>query len=309
MKQKKGEVGMAIFCPLYSGSSGNSAYVDAGESSLLIDLGVSCKAAVTALNTLGADFSKLKGILITHEHSDHIKGLRVFLKKYPLPLYASAPVLEYLQENVELPASVSLHEADPEGFTVGDMQVKPFATCHDSVGSLGYRILLPDGGELGFATDLGCYTAAVEEGLRGCGTVMLESNYDDGMILASDYPYYLKRRIQSNNGHLSNNDCSAVLPQLAASGTKQFVLGHLSQNNNMGLLAHQASEQALLQSGLSPQDFTLQVAQRSPPSTPIVLYIKSGQEPIRFLPACCMEIACIRAVGFCFPFSYRLQIS
>ena len=271
MKQKKGEVGMAIFCPLYSGSSGNSAYVDAGESSLLIDLGVSCKAAVTALNTLGADFSKLKGILITHEHSDHIKGLRVFLKKYPLPLYASAPVLEYLQENVELPASVSLHEADPEGFTVGDMQVKPFATCHDSVGSLGYRILLPDGGELGFATDLGCYTAAVEEGLRGCGTVMLESNYDDGMSLASDYPYYLKRRIQSNNGHLSNNDCSAVLPQLAASGTKQFVLGHLSQNNNMGLLAHQASEQALLQSGLSPQDFTLQVAQRSQPSTPIVL--------------------------------------
>ena len=262
---------MAIFCPLYSGSSGNSAYVDAGESSLLIDLGVSCKAAVTALNTLGADFSKLKGILITHEHSDHIKGLRVFLKKYPLPLYASAPVLEYLQENVELPASVSLHEADPEGFTVGDMQVKPFATCHDSVGSLGYRILLPDGGELGFATDLGCYTAAVEEGLRGCGTVMLEYNYDDGMILASDYPYYLKRRIQSNNGHLSNNDCSAVLPQLAASGTKQFVLGHLSQNNNMGLLAHQASEQALLQSGLSPQDFTLQVAQRSQPSTPIVL--------------------------------------
>ena len=98
---------------------------------------------------------------------------------------------------------------------------------------------------------LSCYTAAVEEGLRGCGTVMLESNYDDGMILASDYPYYLKRRIQSNNGHLSNNDCSAVLPQLAASGTKQFVLGHLSQNNNMGLLAHQASEQALLQSGLS----------------------------------------------------------
>ena len=124
---------------------------------------------------------------------------------------------------------------------------------------------------MGFATDLGCYTTAVEEGLRGCGTVMLESNYDDGMILASDYPYYLKRRIQSNNGHLSNNDCSAVLPQLAASGTKQFVLGHLSQNNNMGLLAHQASEQALLQSGLSPQDFTLQVAQRSQPSTPIIL--------------------------------------
>ena len=88
---------MAIFCPLYSGSSGNSTYLDAGESALLIDLGVSCRAAVTALQQLGADFSKLKGILITHEHSDHIKGLRVFLKKYPLPLYASEPVLEYLR--------------------------------------------------------------------------------------------------------------------------------------------------------------------------------------------------------------------
>ena len=99
---------MAIFCPLYSGSSGNSTYLDAGESALLIDLGVSCRAAVTALQQLGADFSKLKGILITHEHSDHIKGLRVFLKKHPLPLYASEPVLEYLRENVELPAGLPL---------------------------------------------------------------------------------------------------------------------------------------------------------------------------------------------------------
>mgnify|MGYP001456973485 CR=1 FL=1 len=262
---------MAEFISLYSGSSGNSSVVRCGAQYLIVDMGKGVRTTTAALKSLGLAVSDCAGILVTHEHSDHIKGLRVFLKKYPLPLYASAPVLEYLQENVELPASVSLHEADPEGFTVGDMQVKPFATCHDSVGSLGYRILLPDGGELGFATDLGCYTAAVEEGLRGCGTVMLESNYDDGMILASDYPYYLKRRIQSNNGHLSNNDCSAVLPQLAASGTKQFVLGHLSQNNNMGLLAHQASEQALLQSGLSPQDFTLQVAQRSQPSTPIIL--------------------------------------
>ena len=262
---------MARYCPLFSGSSGNCCYIGSAAGGVLVDAGVSARRIETALWEREIDPGSIRAICVTHEHSDHIKGLRVFLKKYPLPLYASAPVLEYLQENVELPASVSLHEADPEGFTVGDMQIKPFATCHDSVGSLGYRILLPDGEELGFATDLGCYTAAVEEGLRGCGTVMLESNYDDGMILASDYPYYLKRRIQSNNGHLSNNDCSAVLPQLAASGTKQFVLGHLSQNNNMGLLAHQASEQALLQSGLSPQDFTLQVAQRSQPSTPIIL--------------------------------------
>ena len=262
---------MAIFCPLYSGSSGNSTYLDAGESALLIDLGVSCRAAVTALQQLGADFSKLKGILITHEHSDHIKGLRVFLKKYPLPLYASEPGLEYLRENVEVPAGLPLYEADPEGFCVGQMMVRPFATSHDSVGSLGYRISLPDGQELGFATDLGCYTEAVEEGLRGCRTVMLESNYDDGMILVSDYPYYLKRRIQSRSGHLSNSDCAAALPALAQNGTRNFVLGHLSQNNNLGLLAQQASEQALLQAGLERGDFTLQIANRSQLSQPVLL--------------------------------------
>ena len=245
---------MAIFCPLYSGSSGNSTYLDAGESALL-----------------GADFSKLKGILITHEHSDHIKGLRVFLKKYPLPLYASEPVLEYLREHVELPAGLPMYEADPEGFCVGQMMVRPFATSHDSVGSLGYRISLPDGQELGFATDLGCYTEAVEEGLRGCRTVMLESNYDDGMILVSDYPYYLKRRIQSRSGHLSNSDCAAALPALAQNGTRNFVLGHLSQNNNLGLLAQQASEQALLQAGLEREDFTLQIANRSQLSQPVLL--------------------------------------
>ena len=111
----------------------------------------------------------------------------------------------------------------------------------------------------------------MEEGLRGCRTVKLESNYDDGMILVSDYPYYLKRRIQSRSGHLSNSDCAAALPALAQNGTRNFVLGHLSQNNNLGLLAQQASEQALLQAGLERGDFTLQIANRSQLSQPVLL--------------------------------------
>lgn len=263
--------GMALFTTLYSGSSGNCALVRHGSKYLLVDMGKSCRTTLTALRKLGLAIADCEGILITHEHSDHIKGLRVFLKKYPLPLYASEPVLEYLRENVELPAGLPMYEADPEGFCVGQMMVRPFATSHDSVGSLGYRISLPDGQELGFATDLGCYTEAVEEGLRGCRTVMLESNYDDGMILVSDYPYYLKRRIQSRSGHLSNSDCAAALPALAQNGTRNFVLGHLSQNNNLGLLAQQASEQALLQAGLERGDFTLQIANRSQLSQPVLL--------------------------------------
>ncbi len=263
---------MAVFCPLYSGSSGNSVYLDSGASSLLIDLGVSCRAAVNALKALDVDFEKLKGILITHEHSDHIKGLSVFLKKYPLPLFGSKAVLEYIKQNIKLPENVQLCEAHQEGFTVGEMKVKPFRTSHDSVGSLGYRITLESGQQVGVATDLGTYTQEVEQGLTGCRVVMLESNYDDGMILASKYPYYLKRRIQSNKGHLSNNDCSTALPALARSGTRHFILGHLSQNNNMGLLAQQAAQQALSQAGLvEEKDFTLQVARRSEPSIPVTL--------------------------------------
>ena len=263
---------MSIFCPLYSGSSGNSVYIDSGESSLLVDLGVSCRAAVTALNTLNADFDKLKGILITHEHTDHIKGLSVFLKKYPLPLYGSEKVLEYIRENIKIPDNVEMFPADLSGFQVGGMEIHPFRTVHDSVGSLGYRITLPDGKEVGVATDLGVYTDEVQEGLSGCETVLLESNYDEGMIMASNYPYYLKRRIRSSQGHLSNNDCASALPHLAKSGTKHFVLGHLSQNNNMGLLAQQAAEQTLSQAGFSiNNDFTLQIAKRKEITSPIIM--------------------------------------
>ena len=263
---------MAVFCPLYSGSSGNSVYVDTGESSLLVDLGVSCKAAVTALNSLHADFDKLKGILITHEHTDHIKGLSVFLKKYPLPLYGDEKVLQYIQENMKIPDGVEMFRADMSGFMVGNMEIHPFRTIHDSVGSLGYRITLSDGKEVGVATDLGVYTDEVKDGLSGCDALLLESNYDNGMIMASAYPYYLKRRIRSSTGHLSNDDCSRALPHLAETGTKHFVLGHLSENNNMGLLAQQAAEQTLAQAGFSiSSDLTLQIAKRKEVSSPILI--------------------------------------
>lgn len=263
---------MAVFCPLYSGSSGNSTYLENEDTSLLVDLGVSCRAAVNALQELNVDFDKLKGILITHEHTDHIKGLPVFLKKHPLPLYGSEEVLQYIRSNFDLPKDVELHRADPQGFSVGSMEVHPFRTLHDSVGSLGFRIHVDEGKNVGVATDLGVYTKEVEDGLSGCDVVLLESNYDDGMIMASNYPYYLKRRIRSDNGHLSNTDCSLALPNLAAKGTHHFVLGHLSQNNNMGLLAEQAAQQSLAHAGFAlNRDFTLQVANRKEISKPILI--------------------------------------
>lgn len=263
---------MSLFCPLYSGSSGNSFYLKSGSTSILIDLGVSCKSVVTAMSQLGAVPSDLSGILITHEHSDHIKGLPVFLKKADVPVYASTAVLGYISDNMKLPAHTRLIPVDMAGFTVGELEVKPFTTPHDSVGSLGYRVRTVEGESIGIATDLGTYTKDVEKGLEGCRLVLLESNYDDGMILVSDYPYYLKKRIMSSHGHLSNSDCAQALPKLAASGTEHFVLCHLSLNNNMGVLAQQASQTALLAAGLTEgKDFTLQVALRTEVSTPVMV--------------------------------------
>lgn len=263
---------MSLFCPLYSGSSGNCFFLKAQSTSLLVDLGVSCRAATTAMKQLDAVPEELDGILITHEHSDHIKGLPVFLKKCRAPVYGSQQVLDYLADNLTLPAHTRLIPVEPGGFWVGEVGVTPFQTPHDSVGSLGYRLTLPDGQQVGFATDLGRYTSTVHQGLCGCDLVVLESNYDEGMILVSDYPYPLKRRIMSQRGHLSNGDCAQALLQLAGQGTGRFILGHLSQNNNMAPLAQQTALGALTAAGLvEGRDFTLQVASRSQMSQPTLL--------------------------------------
>lgn len=263
---------MSLFCPLYSGSSGNSFFLQSGSTSLLIDLGVSCKAAVTALSQLDTAPSNLDGILITHEHSDHIKGLPVFLKKANVPIYASEAVLDYIAYNMNIPSYTQLIPVEMDGFSVGELEVHPFRTPHDSLGSLGYRIHTQDGKRIGVATDLGCCTEEVNAGLEGCDLVLLESNYDDGMILVSDYPYYLKRRIMSQDGHLSNSACAEELAHLAKNGTEHFILCHLSLNNNMQPLAYQATQSSLAAAGLTEgKDFTLQVANRKEISTPVLV--------------------------------------
>lgn len=262
---------MSLFCALASGSSGNCFYLKSGNTSLLIDLGISCRSATQGLAQLGACPQELSGILLTHEHSDHIKGLPVFLKKNPVPVYGAPAVLDYLERCVALPAHAQLVPVEGE-FALGQLEVRPFLTQHDSVASLGYRVTGPDGASVGLATDLGCYTEPVHAGLAGCDLVVLESNYDEGMILASSYPYYLKRRIQSPYGHLSNSDCAQALCRLAQEGTRSFLLCHLSQNNNLPMLAHQASAMALESAGFAPgQAVQLQVAQRSQLSQPVWL--------------------------------------
>ncbi|MCL2539135.1 MAG: MBL fold metallo-hydrolase, partial [Oscillospiraceae bacterium] len=233
----------------YSGSSGNCTLIRDSGTALLIDMGKSCKATLSALYTAGVSAKDISGILVTHEHSDHIAGLGIFLKYYPVPLFGPEAVLEYLFDAGLIP-DCDLIEVEP-GVEVmlGGLTFTPFRTSHDSLDCFGYRFLFENGRSAAIATDLGCMQADVMEQLSGCAFVGLESNYDRFMLRVGRYPPYLKRRIASDRGHLSNDDCAVAFAELALRGTEKFTLMHLSEENNAPDIALTACLGALENNG------------------------------------------------------------
>lgn len=223
---------MARIYPLFSSSEGNCTYIGNGKGGILIDAGVSCKRICDSLSANSIDPCGISGIFITHTHSDHVKGLKVFLKKYNIPVYASYKNIALILENELVPETAELYEMTDEQVCVGDYSVCAFDTPHDTPSNCGYRINCPDGKTAAVCTDLGCVTQTVWENIRGCDLVLLESNYDPYMLAHGPYPYELQKRISSDIGHLSNRDCADTLAQLVQSGTDKFILGHLSQHNN-----------------------------------------------------------------------------
>ena len=228
---------MAFLQTLYSGSSGNSTVLDFDGGSLLVDMSCSCKKTVEALYETGRAVSDIEAIFITHEHIDHVRGLKIFLKHYPMPVYGPAACLEWLRIHDSVPATAELIPLD-DGQTVclAGARITPFRTQHDSVDCFGYRFDF-EGGAAAVATDIGTMTDEVFARLEGCGTVALESNYDEGVLLAGPYPFPLKQRIRSDFGHLSNSDSAYTGVRLAKAGTRQFSLMHLSAENNTPSLA------------------------------------------------------------------------
>lgn len=252
---------MAKFCALASSSSGNSAYISCSSGSLLVDAGISCRRIVNSIASIGECAQDLSAVLITHEHSDHIKGLCNIIKKTGAAVYATAPVLEYLATKGCVPAGTELVEVTCAVFEVAGMQVKAFATPHDSAASVGYRFTLPGEQTVAIATDLGEVTDEVVEGVRGCQTVLLEANYDPQLLRMGSYPYFLKQRISSKRGHLDNASTAEFAKYLINSGTARLFLGHLSRENNNPALAEQIVSDTLLQMGAQPGiDFELDVA-------------------------------------------------
>lgn len=248
---------MARLCPLFSGSTGNSYYIGSRSAGVLIDAGRSARQLDGMLRLCNIDPLAIHGILLTHEHSDHISGLQVFARKYKIPVYGSTGTLIALGDKL---AGVEAHVAEA-GMEIAGMSVTSFHTSHDCAEPLGYRIVTDDGRTLGFATDLGILSELVKEHLLGADMVVLESNHDRDMLRHGGYPIYLKQRILSDHGHLANDTCAAFLPELAQSGTRRFLLAHLSRENNTPSLAREAALTALARAGLSEQiDFLLNTA-------------------------------------------------
>lgn len=263
---------MARFATLYSGSSGNSAVVAQntlfGSQFLLVDVGKNCKQALLSMQQLQLDPHGLCGVLVTHEHSDHISGLKVFLKKYPVTVYGGTATLEALAAMDAVPPSTRLEPIDGRPEDIADFGVEAFATSHDSAGCCGFHISCTDGQTMSIATDLGVVSGAVYQHLSNSHLVALECNYDRTMLQMGPYPYYLKTRIASPRGHLSNDDSAETIAQLLAGGCQKFALCHLSQENNTPDLARVTVRCRLEQDGrftpaqLSAQELTLQVSPR-----------------------------------------------
>ncbi len=254
---------MARFCPLFSGSSGNCTYIGTSSGGILVDVGVSAKRIECALREREIAPESIEAIFVTHEHSDHIAGLRVLVKRYGYKVVASAGTLDALYDAQVITDGNRAQVMPEEGVEAAGMRVTAFHTSHDSRESLGFRVHTGDERTLAVTTDTGCMTDTIRGALKGCDLVLLESNHDVKMLENGPYPYYLKRRILADTGHLSNECCAAELTALAQSGTTRFYLGHLSKENNFPELAQRTSLTALNASGLQEgKDFTLCVAPR-----------------------------------------------
>ncbi len=259
------------YCALFSGSSGNCTYVATKAGGVLVDAGVSAKRIEAALMAREIAPDSIRAILVTHEHSDHIAGIKTLCKRYGWPVLASTGTLDALAQSGRVCPDTRLYAIENgQTVTVGEMAVTPFSTPHDSRASLGFRFDADDR-SLALATDMGYVTPSVFSAIAGCQTVHIESNHDPIMLQNGPYPYPLKMRILGERGHLSNDACAAVLPRLVAAGATRIALAHLSQHNNTPHLAESTAIGALAAAGVTAgRDCLLWVAE--PESTQPVVY-------------------------------------
>lgn len=262
-----------------SGSSGNCILVGDNNTHILVDAGISKKRIVEGLKDKSIDPKDIQGILITHEHSDHICGLGVMSRQYHIPIYGTEKTIDYIRfqcDNISGKKGTlgnideglfNVIKADSH-FSIGELDINPFNIYHDAVEPVGYRIS-KDHKNVAVATDLGHYDDYIVDSLKDLDAILIEANHDIRMLETGIYPYQLKRRILGDFGHLCNEMCGRLLDEILSPRMKKIILGHLSHENNLPELAYESvrTEINLSDSSNKADDYDMEVALRHCPST------------------------------------------
>ena len=262
-------------CSIASGSSGNCIYAGSDDTHLLVDAGISGKRIEEGLRLLDITGHDLDGILVTHEHVDHIQGLGVMARRYGVPLFMTGGTADYIAKHAscgKIPEGLIVEIQEDVDFTVGDLTVHPFTIPHDAAQPVGYRISCGER-SVGIATDMGKYTDYIVRNLENLDVLLLEANHDVNMLLVGGYPYPLKQRILGDRGHLSNDNAGRLLARVLHDDMKHVFLGHLSKENNFPALALETvcQEVTLADNPYRASDFNITIAERDTISTPVEL--------------------------------------
>lgn len=238
------------FSVLASGSTGNAFYIESEKEKFLVDAGLSGKQMDRLFAEVNVDPSQLSGILVTHEHSDHIKGLGIIARKYNLPIYANEKTWKAMEKSI---GKISLNQkflfGMEEAKTFGDLDIESFGVSHDAAEPMFY-VFRHDGKKVALVTDLGYVSERIKKTVEDANAYIFESNHDVGMLRMGRYPWNVKRRILGDSGHVSNDDCGLALADIISNRTKRIYLAHLSLDNNMKDLARMSVDSVLQERGI-----------------------------------------------------------
>ena len=230
-------------CVLASGSKGNAVYVSDGRTAILVDAGLSGVEIQRRMSAAGLDVKGLNAIVVSHEHSDHIRGVGVMARRHDLPVYATQATASASSGQLGRIHDMRFFDIG-QSFSINDLTIHPFATSHDARDPSGFTVA-QNGRKVGIATDLGIATGMVKHHLKTCSLLVLEANHDPVMLTEGPYPWPLKQRIKSRNGHLSNQDSRDLLGEIKHEGLRHVILAHLSETNNTPEKALRALQEAI----------------------------------------------------------------